>query len=186
VTMTYESRTRKTGDPPLSLVLIFQDLLHRYVSKLTIRGTRATGCCPLHEDRHPSFSGDLERCIWHCFGCGQGGGVRALACVLGEPWTSTRSESRTANARRARFQAERQARVILERRVEDRDLILCAEHRELYGEALAAADLLSLFHRRPDLAAEFSELVLQTEREYGEALFRCTVLEARLDREVAA
>jgi hypothetical protein len=46
---------------------------------------------------------------------------------------------------------------------------------------LAAKDLLGLFHRRPDLAAEFSELVAQTEREYGDLLFQCTVVEGRLE-----
>jgi hypothetical protein len=63
--------------------------------------------------------------------------------------------------------------------------MFCAEHRELYGEALAAADLLGLLHRRPDLAEEFPDLVTQTEQEYGETLFRLLVLEARLNREVA-
>jgi hypothetical protein len=51
---------------------------------------------------------------------------------------------------------------------------------------LGARDLLSLFHRRPDLAAEFPELAIQTEREYGEALFQCTLLEGQLGGEIAA
>ena len=29
--------------------------------------------CPLHDDSTPSFSVDLERNIWHCFGCPDGG-----------------------------------------------------------------------------------------------------------------
>jgi hypothetical protein len=62
--------------------------------------------------------------------------------------------------------------------------MLCAEHRELYGEMLGAKDLLSLFHRRPDLADEFSVLVADTEREYGEILFHLSILEARMDGEV--
>jgi CHC2 zinc finger len=185
MSMSYEARTHKSGSPPLDLASIFQDYLHRYVHKLTIRGPRATGLCPLHEERTPSFSAHLEKCVFHCFGCGASGGVKKFAELVGEPWGATRSESRTAKAQRARLQAERQARAIFERRVEERDRVLCAEHRELYGEMLGARDLLGLFHRRPDLAAEFSELVARTEREYGDLLFCLSILEARLDGEVA-
>jgi len=36
-------------------------------------GTRATGQCPFHEDKHASFSVDLRRGFWKCHaGCGQG------------------------------------------------------------------------------------------------------------------
>ena len=170
----------------MTLCQRFLDFLERYVRKLTIRGPRATGLCPFHDDRDPSFSADLEKCVFYCFGCGRGGGVRDFALGLGEPWGTTRSENREARARRARFQAERQARAILERRAEEQNKQLCTEYRGLHGDALAAADLLSLFHRRPDLAAEFPELLASTECEYGKALFQCSMLEARLDREVAA
>lgn len=184
MTMPQGTEARKSRGSPLNLPLIFQDLLQRYVHKLTIRGPRATGLCPFHEERNPSFSAHIEGGMWHCFGCSASGGVKKFAELVGEPWESTRSESRTAKARRARFQAERQARAILERRAEERDRVLCAEHRELYGEMLAAKDLLSLFHRRPDLAEEFSALAVETEREYGDTLFRLSILEARLDGEV--
>lgn len=163
----------------------FLDLLERHVQKLTLRGTRATGCCPFHDDRHPSFSADLEKCRWHCFGCGRSGGVRDFALLMDEPWTSPRSESLTVKARRARFQAEQQARAILERRAEARDKTLCASHRETNVEALAVADLLALFHRRPDLAEEFPSLLASTENEYGDVLFKASILEARLNGEIA-
>jgi hypothetical protein len=163
----------------------FLALLEQHVHKLHIRGSRATGLCPFHQDRNPSFSADLDKCVFHCFGCGAGGGVKKFAELVGEPWESTRSESRTAKARRARFQAERQARAILARRAEERDKTLCASHREAYGEMLGARDVLSLLHRRPDLAAEFPDVVAQTEQEYGDLLFRLSILEARLDGEVA-
>lgn len=184
--MTQTTEGRKRGDPPQNLPLIFQDYLHRYVHKITIRWPRATGLCPFHQERTPSFSADLDRGVWHCFGCSQSGGVKKFAELVGEPWGSSHNESRVARARRARFQADRQARAILESRAEERDKAFCAEHREAYGEMLGARDLLGLFHRRPDLAAEFPELVVRTEREYGEALFQCTVIEARLDGEVGA
>ncbi|SRR5712692_3872810 len=162
----------------------FSRLLYEHIHKLTIRGARATGLCPLHVDHRPSLVADLERCIWYCFPCGRGGGVRDFALALGEEWSHSHSKSRGANAQRARFQAERHARTILERRAEARDLMLCAAHRALYGEALAASDLLGLFHKRTDLAEEFSTLVAKTEKEYGEALFTLSILEARLDGEL--
>jgi hypothetical protein len=45
--------------------------------------------------------------------------------------------------------------------------------------------LLALFHRRLDVATEFPDLVAKTEKEYGEVLFRLSVVEARLDGELA-
>lgn len=163
----------------------FLNLLGRHVRELTIRGQRTTGLCPFHPDRHPSFSANLDKCVWHCFPCGRGGGVKDFASAVGEEWSSSRSESRASKARRARFQVEQQARAILERRAEERDKAPCTEHRELYGEALSCADLLSVFYQRHDLAAEFSDVLVDTEREYGAMLFRLTVIEAKLNGEVA-
>jgi len=176
---------KSRGSPP-DLALIFQDLLNRHVEQIRVRWPRATGLCPFHQERTPSFSADLDRGIWHCFGCGSSGGVKRFAELVGEPWISTPSDSRAAKARRARFQAQQQARAILERRAEVLNQQFCAEHRELYGEVLSAKDLLSLFHRRPDLAAEFPELVVRTGKEYGDLLFRLSAVEARLDGEVGA
>ena len=169
-----------------SLQARFSDLVHRHIRQLRIVGPKATGLAPCHEDRSPSFSMNLEKCVWYCFPCGRGGGAKDFALLVGEEWGSSRSESRPARARRARFQAEQQARAILEQRAEQRDLALCAEHRELHTEALAAADVLGLFHRRPDLAAEFPKLVARTESEYSAALFKLIVVEGKLDGEVAA
>src|SRR5262245_57114830 len=162
----------------------FTDLVYRHIPGFRPRNGRGMVLCIFHLEKNPSLSIDLERCVFHCFGCGASGGAKRLAELIGKTWGSTRSESRAARARRARFQAERRSRAILEQRAEEQDLVLCFEHRELYGHALAAADLLSLFHRRPDLAEEFPGLVTDTEREYGETLFRLSILEARMDREV--
>jgi DNA primase len=163
----------------------FSDLVYKHLPRFTSRNGRGVVLCLFHEEKTPSLSIDLEKAVFHCFGCGVGGGVKDFARLVGEPWNSTPNESRIAKTRRAHFQAEQQARAILQRRAEERDRQLCAAHRELYGEALAAADLLGLFHRRPDLADEFSTLAVQTEREYGEALFHLSILDARLNGEVA-
>jgi DNA primase len=71
--------------------LRFIDLLQHYHVELKIRGDRATGFCPLpnhpHHDgkRHsPSFSADLARGIFQCFGggCGAKGGILDFACYM--------------------------------------------------------------------------------------------------------
>src|SRR5713226_1884243 len=123
----------------------FLSLLERHVHRLTVRGTRASGLCPFHQEKTPSFSIDIEKGVFHCFGCGLSGGVKKFAELVGEAWTITHSESRAAKAQRLRFRAEQQAQTILQQRAEERDKRLCAAHRELYGEVLAAADLLGLF-----------------------------------------
>lgn len=49
------------------------DLVTKYGAKVRGTGRRATGKCPFHDDRGPSFSVDLDRKLWHCFsGCGGG------------------------------------------------------------------------------------------------------------------
>ena len=64
----------------------------RIADELEIRGARlrppgragwASGFCPLHEDRHRSFSVSFQIGAWRCFaGCGSGG-LRSLAEKLG-------------------------------------------------------------------------------------------------------
>lgn len=169
---------------PSSLRDRFRSLVERYVGPVPDGRRRITALCLFHPEKNPSLSIDLEKAVFHCFGCGVGEGVKRFAELVGEPWRSTGRESHTAQVRRACLQAEQQARAILKQRAEERDKQFCAEHRELYGEALAAADLLGLFHRRSDLAADFPELVGATHREYGNLLFRLSTLEARLDGEV--
>jgi CHC2 zinc finger len=64
----------------------FRELVERHVLKLRVRGSKATGLCPFHPDTTPSLSLDLEQCVWHCFGCGAGGGVKDFAERVGEGW----------------------------------------------------------------------------------------------------
>jgi hypothetical protein len=64
----------------------FLGLLERHVPSLQTRGDKGMGLCPLHPDKHPSFSVDIARGLWHCFACVRGGGVKALAESLGESW----------------------------------------------------------------------------------------------------
>ena len=42
---------------------------------LTRKGNNLWGLCPFHNERTPSFSVSPDKQIYHCFGCGKGGGV---------------------------------------------------------------------------------------------------------------
>lgn len=49
-------------------------LVEKYgVEKLRVYGSRATGLCPFHSERSPSFSVNLEKKLWYCFGEAMGG-----------------------------------------------------------------------------------------------------------------
>lgn len=39
------------------------------------RGADLVGLCPFYEDREPSLVVTPSKNLWHCFGCGLGGGV---------------------------------------------------------------------------------------------------------------
>jgi DNA primase len=43
--------------------------------QLTKKGGNLFGLCPFHNEKTPSFSVSPEKQIYHCFGCGKGGGV---------------------------------------------------------------------------------------------------------------
>lgn len=66
--------------------LDFADLLvSRYKAKLIRRSASGYMCrClfPDHEDRTPSFSVDLFKKLYHCFGCGRGGNAIHLIMEL--------------------------------------------------------------------------------------------------------
>jgi DNA primase len=62
------------------------EVLEHYKVKLNVKGVRATGFCPLATHRgkrnSPSFSVDLDRGVWKCFGCGKQGNCFELALRL--------------------------------------------------------------------------------------------------------
>jgi DNA primase len=43
--------------------------------KLEKKGGRYWGLCPFHNEKTPSFTVDPDRKMYHCFGCGKGGGI---------------------------------------------------------------------------------------------------------------
>ena len=50
------------------------DVVSSYVP-LTRKGNNLWGLCPFHNEKTPSFSVSPDKQIYHCFGCGKGGGV---------------------------------------------------------------------------------------------------------------
>ena len=50
------------------------DVVSSYVS-LKRKGNNLWGLCPFHNEKTPSFSVSPDKQIYHCFGCGKGGGV---------------------------------------------------------------------------------------------------------------
>jgi DNA primase len=53
----------------------FEPVLDRYGVHLKGEGAERTGPCPFHEDARPSFSVNVEKRVFHCFGCGAKGNV---------------------------------------------------------------------------------------------------------------
>ena len=51
------------------------DVVSGYVKLSKRSGSNLFGLCPFHSEKTPSFSVNSEKQIYHCFGCGKGGGV---------------------------------------------------------------------------------------------------------------
>ena len=51
------------------------DVVSGYVRLSKRSGANQFGLCPFHSEKTPSFSVNPEKQIFHCFGCGKGGGV---------------------------------------------------------------------------------------------------------------
>ncbi len=58
----------------LSSRLNIVDVVSAYVP-LTRKGGNYWGLCPFHREKTPSFSVSESKQIFHCFGCGKGGGA---------------------------------------------------------------------------------------------------------------
>ena len=57
------------------------DVVSQYV-QLTKKGGNFFGLCPFHNEKTPSFSVAPDKQIYHCFGCGKGGGVISFIMAI--------------------------------------------------------------------------------------------------------
>lgn len=66
--------------------LDFAEVLRRYGVEIKLSGQQHHGFCPLpaHKGKKnsPSFSANLKRGIWQCFGCGEGGNILDFAVLM--------------------------------------------------------------------------------------------------------
>lgn len=66
--------------------LSFEDVLRHYGVEIKRKGAQHQGFCPLPNHNgsrsSPSFSANLERGIFHCFGCGAKGNVLEFAALM--------------------------------------------------------------------------------------------------------
>ena len=62
----------------------FERILAHYNLVVTGQGSQRTVLCPFHDDRRPSCKIELERKIFHCFGCGEKGNVLEFVAKIGK------------------------------------------------------------------------------------------------------
>lgn len=129
------------------------------VAKLRSRGPRALGLCPFHPDEHPSLSIDLERGLWFCHSCGEGGDIvrfimlqqgltfRPAAQYLGALREAGEDELRQWN-RQQREAERRAAQASAQAETARRERLLAGEHllavKTLYEESIAEHDWLGM------------------------------------------
>src|SRR5262245_46822182 len=56
-------------------------IAQHYGTPLQRRGVRYVAICPFHDEKSPSFSIDPRKNLFHCFGCGVGGGPIDLVAL---------------------------------------------------------------------------------------------------------
>lgn len=62
----------------------YQALFERHVQRSRVSGEQLYGLCCFHQDRKPSFSGNLRTGLWNCKACEAKGNARHFALRVGE------------------------------------------------------------------------------------------------------
>ena len=73
------------------------------------------GLCPFHEEKHPSFSMNIQMGLWNCKACGKSGNAYQFAKLMGVPWanrynnlaTTIRSINETREKEKSKNKKER-------------------------------------------------------------------------------
>lgn len=61
----------------------YTELFLSHVKDARIIGEQLTGRCPFHKDKNPSFSVNLVKGIWQCFGCHLSGNAKRFKQLIG-------------------------------------------------------------------------------------------------------
>ena len=72
------------GDGDIDKVREATDLAELVAERVVLKqkGRELWGCCPLHNEKTPSFKVDPAKQFWHCFGCGEGGDIFGFVMKL--------------------------------------------------------------------------------------------------------
>jgi DNA primase len=144
--MTFHSSFDRSLLPPP------EAFFHDNVRGFRARGRRATGLCPFHPDKNPSLSIDLDRGLWNCFACAEGGDV--LTFVMRRDGISFKQAAQSLGAtrdlpfkERNRLRQEREQRKIRDTARQETaklERITAREHlhavETLYREAITEHD----------------------------------------------
>ena len=67
--------TNKTYNEVIDEIRNRLDILDVVQSRVVLKkkGANYWGCCPFHSEKTPSFSVNVQKGIYKCFGCGEGG-----------------------------------------------------------------------------------------------------------------
>ena len=57
-------------------------IAERYVQGIKLKGREHVACCPLHDEKTPSWMLNVEKGVWHCQGCKEGGSMVDLVMQL--------------------------------------------------------------------------------------------------------
>lgn len=61
----------------------FKPFFESHLKRVRWKGDEGEGCCPFHDDRHPSLSVNLRTGLWWCHSCKVGGTASKFAIQLG-------------------------------------------------------------------------------------------------------
>jgi len=168
---THDRRARALPQPvgaqPAVVGAAPRTLFDTHLDLTPLRGRReGLVRCPFHDDRTPSLSVDLDRGVFHCFGCGEGGGRHRFAALVGVSHLP-------ADGPRPRESALQVAR----RDAWRRELRRLEEYREWIGPLFEIADFIRRSTRAIRQAREVATLLGPNEPRVWRMLEHATEVE---------